>query len=80
MCRLNNGPSLAWEFATKGDAMGRDLLTMTAISLAIALTAWIIWGNPEEHSALQMQTAQWVKADPELKRVSEQSPYMRSER
>ena len=60
--------------------MGRDLLTMTAISLAIALTAWIIWGNPGEHSARQMQTAQWVKADPELKRVSEPSPYMRSER
>ena len=63
-------------------AMRRDVLTMTGVSLASALVAWIIWGNPaeEQHSARHMQTAQWIKPDPELKRISEQSPYMRNER
>jgi hypothetical protein len=66
----------------KEGAMRRDVLTMTGVSLAAALMAWILWGNPEEaaHSARHMQTAQWIKPDPELKRISEQSPYMRSER
>ena len=62
--------------------MRRDVLTLTGVSLATALMAWIIWGNPEEaqHSARHIQTAQWTKPDLELKRISEQSPYMRSER
>jgi hypothetical protein len=62
--------------------MGRDVLTLTGVSLATALVGWIIWGNPaeERHSARHMQTAQWIKPVPELKRISEQSPYMRSER
>jgi hypothetical protein len=62
--------------------MRRDVLTMTGVSMATALMAWIIWGNPreEEHTARHMQTAQWMKPDPELKWLSEQSPYMRSER
>jgi hypothetical protein len=62
--------------------MRRDVLTMTAVSLATALLAWNIWGNPREgeHFARHVQTAQWVKPDPELNRLSEQSPYMRNER
>lgn len=62
--------------------MRRDMLTITGISLATALMAWIILGNPkeEEHFARHVQTAQWIKLDTELKRLSEQSPYMRNER
>ena len=62
--------------------MRRDVLIMTAVSLATALTVWNIWGNPreEEHFARYVQNAQWAKPDPELKRLSEQSPYMRNER
>ena len=62
--------------------MRRDVLTMTGVSLATALMAWIIWGNPkeEEHFARHVQTAQWIKPDTELKRLLEQSPYMWTER
>lgn len=62
--------------------MRRDVLTMTAASLATALTVWVISGNPREeaHFTRHTQTAQWIKADPDLRRLSEQSPYMRNER
>jgi hypothetical protein len=40
--------------------MMRDLLSMTGASLAAASMAWSIRGNPEEHSARPVQTAQWV--------------------
>jgi hypothetical protein len=65
-----------------GLVMRRDVLTMTGVSLATALMAWIIWGNPkeEEHFARHVQTAQWIKLDSELMRLSGQSPYMRNER
>jgi hypothetical protein len=62
--------------------MRRDMLTTTTASLATALAVWVIWGNPREdiHFTRHLQTAQWVQADPDLKRLSEQSPYMRNER
>ena len=62
--------------------MRRDVLTMTGVSLATALMAWIIWGNPkeEEHFARHVQAAQWIKTDAELVRLSERSPYTRNER
>jgi hypothetical protein len=44
--------------------MMRDLLSMTGASLAAALMAWSIWGNPEEHPAYHIQTAQWVAPRP----------------
>jgi hypothetical protein len=65
-----------------GTVMRRDVLTMTGVSLATAVIAWIIWGNPkeEEHFARHVQSAQWIKLDTELMRLSEPSPYMRNER
>ena len=62
--------------------MRRDVLTMTGASLATALMVWVILGNPREeaHFTRHMQAAHWIKVDPELKRLSEQSPYMRNER
>ena len=62
--------------------MRRDVLTMTGASLATAVIVWVSWGNPKEeaHYERNLQTAHWIKADPELKRLSEQSPYMRNER
>jgi hypothetical protein len=44
--------------------MIRDLLSMTGASLAAALMAWSIWGNPEEHSTHHVQTAQWAAPRP----------------
>lgn len=62
--------------------MRRDVLRMTVASLAAALMVWIFWGNPREeaHFARQMQDAHRRNVDPELKRLSEQSPYMRNDR
>jgi hypothetical protein len=62
--------------------MRRDVLTMIASSLATALMAWTFGATQgkREHFARYVQTAQWAKPDPELKRLSEESPYMRNER
>ena len=59
--------------------MRRDLLTMTGAYFSLALLIWAFWGNPKRSSA-HIQTVEWTKSDPELKLISEQSPYMRSER
>lgn len=60
------------------NAMRRDLLALTGGMLAVGATVWAFWGNPDNPSRLR--TVQEIKADPELKLVSEQSPYMRNER
>ena len=54
--------------------MKRDLSIISGGLLAFGALIWVFWGNPERqsHSALQ--------ADPNLKLVSEKSPYMRDER
>jgi len=59
--------------------MRRDLLTLTGTFLSLALLIWALWGNPERSSA-HIQIVEWIKSDPELKLISEQSPYMRPER
>jgi hypothetical protein len=59
--------------------MRRDLLTMTGAFFSLALIVWVFWGNPERSSA-HVQTVEWIKSDPELRLISQQSPYMRSER
>ncbi|MET4235590.1 hypothetical protein ACVWXN_002129 [Bradyrhizobium sp. i1.4.4] len=55
--------------------MRRDLLAITGGMLAVGATVWAFWGNPENPARLR--TVQEIKANPEQKRVSEQSPYMR---
>ncbi|OSJ26974.1 hypothetical protein BSZ19_35035 [Bradyrhizobium japonicum] len=60
------------------NAMRRDLLAITGGMLAVGATVWAFWGNPENPARLR--TVQEIKANPEQKRVSEQSPYMRNER
>jgi hypothetical protein len=62
----------------RGGAMKRDLLTISGGTLALGVIAWIFWGNPENMP--RMHTVQEIKAAPELKLVSERSPYMRNER
>ena len=46
--------------------------------LAVGATVWAFWGNPDYPPRLR--TAQEIKTDPNLKLVSERSPYMRTER
>jgi len=47
--------------------------------VAAGLAIWGLWGNAQ-HSAPKPQVAQELNVDPELKLVTERSPYMRSER
>ena len=60
--------------------MRRDLLVLSGASIGVALITWAFWGNPDKDFGVRTHTAQWVKPDPELKLLSERSPYMRTER
>ena len=75
----NVGPIYA-SSSRKEDAMRRDLLVMSGASIGVALITWAFWGNPDKGFGVRTHTAQWVKPDPELKLLSERSPYMRTER
>jgi len=46
--------------------------------LAVGTVFWAVWGNPE--NVPRMHIVKEMKAAPELKLVSERSPYMRTER
>jgi hypothetical protein len=58
--------------------MRQDLLVISGGMLAFGIVVWAFWGNPP--NVPRMHTGQEMKADPELKLVSERSPYMRTER
>jgi hypothetical protein len=61
--------------------MKRDLLVMSGAVLALGLVMWTFRGNPEMSSAPNVRTVQsFDTGDPDLKFVSERSPYMRTER
>ena len=49
------------------------------VAVGLALALWGLWGSPQ-HRAPKAQVAQELNIDPELKRITELSPYMRSER
>jgi hypothetical protein len=59
--------------------MKRDLFIVGGGIVAFGLAIRGLWGNPR-HSAPKEQVAQHLNVDPELKIVSERSPYMRTER
>jgi len=56
-----------------------DLLIVGGGIVAVGLAIWGLWGTLQ-HSAPKAQVAQELNVDPELKRITELSPYMRSER
>jgi hypothetical protein len=57
--------------------MKQDLIRLTVVSLSLGVIVWAIYGNPESRA----HTALSVRADPQnLKLVSEESPYLRTER
>jgi hypothetical protein len=60
--------------------MRRDLLFVAGGIVATGLTMWSFLGNPPKHSASRVLVIQQLDADPDLKAISERSPYMRSER
>ena len=59
--------------------MRHDPLILSGASLVLGLVTWALWGNPYS-SVPRMHTGQSIAADPNLKLVSERSPYMRNER
>jgi hypothetical protein len=60
--------------------MGRDILIMSGATLALGFIGWAFWGNPPMSAEPRLSTAQSLNQDPDLKLISEQSPYMRTER
>jgi hypothetical protein len=58
--------------------MKRDIGVISGATLAIGMIMWAFAGNPE--SASRTRVTQKMDVAPELKLVSERSPYMRSER
>ena len=62
--------------------MKRDLWVLSGGTLAVGCVVWVVWGHPESLPRMHTTTFQEIeiKADPDLKLVSERSPYMRSER
>jgi hypothetical protein len=56
-----------------------DLFIVDAGTVAVGLAIWGLWDSPQ-HSPPKAHVAQELNIDPELKRITELSPYMRSER
>ena len=55
-----------------------DLLVISGGLLAVGIVIWSFLGNPNH--APRMHAAQEMTVDPNLKLISERSPYMRTER
>jgi len=79
----NAGPLLALDIERE-DAMVRDLLILAAASIVLGVIVWSVLGHQQrtslQGSYLRMETSHSLNADPDLRLVSEQSPYMRTER
>lgn len=58
--------------------MKRDIGVISGATLAIGVIMWAFVGNPE--SVGRTRVTQKMDVAPELKLLSERSPYMRSER
>jgi hypothetical protein len=59
-------------------AMKRDIGVMSGAILAIGAVVWAFWGNPDASN--RTNVTRKLDVAPELKLVSERSPYMRTER
>ena len=60
--------------------MKRDLSLVSGGILGLGLLSWAFWGNPQTLAVPRMHTVQIPHDDPDLRFVSERSPYMRTER
>ncbi len=60
--------------------MKRDLMAVAGGIVATGITMWTVWGNPPKHTAPRLLAVHQLEADPALKAISADSPYMRSER
>jgi hypothetical protein len=60
--------------------MRHDLFIVGGGIVAVGLAIWGLWGSPQHRAPPKAQVAQELNIDPEPKRITELSPYMRSER
>lgn len=60
--------------------MKRDVFLVSGGILGLGLLSWTFWGNPESSAVPRVHTVQILHDDPDLRLVSERSPYMRTER
>jgi len=63
--------------------MVRDLFTIAGASMVFGVIVWIVLGPPKrpvQRSSLQLETSHSLNTDPDLRLISERSPYMRTER
>ena len=58
--------------------MVRDPWTFAA-AFASGFIAWVVFANPQKSSP-RLEASQSLSADPDLRLISERSPYMRTER
>ena len=60
--------------------MTKDMIAIGAGMLVVCLVVWSLRGNQENVSPAKTEAARILADDPALKHVSEESPYMRTER
>ena len=60
--------------------MKQDIGVISGATLAIGMIMWAFAGNPDSASRSRTSVAHKMDVAPELKEVTERSPFMRSER
>ena len=60
--------------------MVRDPWTLAAALFAFGVIAWVLVAERPQKSAERLETSHSLSADPDLRLISERSPYMRTER
>ena len=60
--------------------MTKDFVAIGAGMLVVGVGIWGLWGHPQHATPAETQEARILADDPALKHVSEQNPYMRTER
>ena len=60
--------------------MKQDIGVISGVTLVIGVVMWAFVGNPQGAHRTRTSVSQNMDVAPELKRVTEHSPYMRSER
>ena len=58
----------------------RDPWTLAAALLSFGVIAWVVVAERSPKSPVRIETARTMTAEPDLRLVSERSPYMRTER
>jgi hypothetical protein len=58
----------------------KDFVAVGAGMLVVGLGVWSLWGHPQNARPAETREARILADDPALKLVSEENPYMRTER